>query len=489
MNGLALIHHLGQWSAGKGSLQNKPAGALARAISDGALNPGLRLPSERSLAQALSVSRTTVVAAYDSLRERGWVESRSGSGTRVSARSSVVTAARQAIQMGALATSPLLGILTHEQGPEMIDFAHRATSPLTELSSELFTIPPDEYGAIFEDARYYPLGLTPLRQAIADYYTQQGFRTAKEQVIVTTGAQQAITLCAAHFLQRGDTVLIEDPAYFGALDAFRSVGARILPLPVESNGVSASVIRDRVTASAARLVYITPTFQNPTGRVIPRSARKEICKIASELGVPIIDDGTLADLIIDGPSLPPLSADSPDAPVLTIGSISKLICSGLRVGWVRASEPMIQRLARLKSAMDLASPPLTQSIAVRLLHATDEARRLRGLQLKPRRDLVVSFLHRHLPKWKFWVPSGGLFLWVQLPSGDAREFAQVALRHGVVVLPGTVMSTSEAHVRFIRLPFLGSPETLRAGLTRLRNAWQDYESHHRRVNREAMALI
>jgi DNA-binding transcriptional MocR family regulator len=142
---------------------------------------------------------------------------------------------------------------------------------------------------------------------------------------------------------------------------------RIASLPVGTNGVSPSVIRDRISATSARIVYLTTTFQNPTGSVMPRSARKEISRIASELGVPVIDDGALADLNIDGLPPPPLATDNPDALVLTIGSISKLICSGLRVGWVRAPEPIIQRLARLKSAMDLGSPLLTQAIAARLL--------------------------------------------------------------------------------------------------------------------------
>lgn len=479
MEAQALIHHLGPWSLGKGSLQYKLTRAVVQAIRHGVLNPGIRLPSERSFAQALRVSRTTVVAAYDTLRESGWVESRSGSGTWINSGSSAVTAARSAAQAGALASSPLLGLLANQQEGDVIDFALGTTAPLTELRSELFTLPFDEYSALLNDHRYHPLGLTTLRQAIADYYSNSGFRTKKEEVLVTNGAQHAIALCTALFLQRGDTALVEDPAYFGALDAFRAVGARISPLPVESNGVSPSVIRDRITATAARLVYLTPTFQNPTGGVMPPSARKEVSRIVSELGVPVIDDGAPADLTIDGSPPPPLATDSPDALVLTVGAISKLICSGLRVGWVRAPEPTIQRLARLKSAMDLGSPLLTQSIAVRLLGVVDEARRLRRLQLKARRDLLVTLLRRQLPEWKFRVPSGGLFLWVKLPGGDAREFAQVALRHGVVILPGPVMSATEDHARFVRLPFLGKPEMLKNGLIRLTRAWRDYESRDR----------
>jgi DNA-binding transcriptional MocR family regulator len=489
MEAQTLVTQLGRWSLGKGSLQYKLTRAVSQAIKHGLLNPGIRLPSERSFAQALSVSRTTVVAVYDTLRESGWVESRSGSGTWISSRSSAVMAARSDAQAGVLASSPLLGLLSNQRERDVIDFALGTPAPLTELQPELFALPPDEYFGLLNDHRYHPLGLSSLREAIGDYYTNIGLRTRKEEILVTTGAQQAIMVCAALFLQRGDAALVEDPAYFGALDAFRAVGARIFPIPVGTDGVSPSVIRDRITATAARLVYLTPTFQNPTGSVMPRSARKEVSRITSELGVPIIDDGVLSDLSIDGSPPPPLAADNSDALVLTIGSISKLICSNLRVGWVRAPEPIIQRLARLKSAMDLGAPLLTQAIATRLLGVVGEARNLRRAQLKPRRDLLVSLLRRQLPEWKFRVPSGGIFLWVKLPSGDAREFAQVALRHGLAVLPGTVMSATENHARFLRLPFLGTPAILKSGVTRLATAWRDYESNDRRERPSELTLV
>ena len=127
-----------------------------------------------------------------------------------------------------------------------------------------------------------------------------GLETTPDQVLVTNGAQQAIALCAMRCLQRGDTALIEDPTYFGALEACRAIGARVSPLPVEAGGVRPAAIRDRLTATGARLIYLTPTFQNPTGAVMPLSARKEVARIVSEHGVPLIEDGSLADVILEG---------------------------------------------------------------------------------------------------------------------------------------------------------------------------------------------
>jgi DNA-binding transcriptional MocR family regulator len=485
-----LIDALGPWAAGKGSLQQKLARALTLTIRHGLLLPGIRLPSERALAQALSLSRTTVVAAYDHLREGGWVERRSGSGTRVCVRSDVVTAARNATQAAVLAASPLLGLLASHDRADMIDFALGTPLPLSGVLSDRFNVSAEEHAALVRDHRYYPLGLTVLRQAIAASYAKGGLPTSQEQILVTNGAQQAIALCAALFVQRGDSVLAEDPTYFGALDAFRAVGARVSPMPVPLNGVRPSVIRDRIVATAARLVYLMPAFQNPTGAVMPKAARKELAQLVMELGVPVIDDRTVAEIILDGKAPPPpIAVDCPDGMVLTIGSLSKLVWAGLRIGWVRAPEPIIQRLARLKTATDLGSPLLTQQIAVRLLGALDEFRELRRLQLAPRRDLLVALLQRRLPEWKFRVPLGGLFLWVDLPQSDAREYAQVALRHGVIVLPGPVMSAAEEQLRFLRLPFLAEPETLTMGVTRLAAAWRDYRTSDRPQIQSTVTLV
>jgi DNA-binding transcriptional MocR family regulator len=156
---------------------------------------------------------------------------------------------------------------------------------------------------------------------------------------------------------------------------------------------------------------------------------------------------------------------------------------------VRAPEPIIERLARLKSANDLGSPLLTQAIAVRLLAAMDQIRLLRHQELNPRRDLMAALLRESLPDWKFRVPAGGLFLWVRLPAGDSREFAQVALRHGTLILPGPAMSSAEQHAPFIRLPFLAEEEMLRTGVRRLAARWRAYQPAGRGDRRANVAMV
>ena len=471
-----LVSTLGVWTGGRGSLRHKLAGALMDGVRHGGLAPGVRLPSERALATALKISRTTVVAAYDALREAGWFESRHGSGTWVGTASAPVAKARNAARSAALGASAVLGLIVGPDADDIVDFGLGSPLPLTGLDEQLFVLPKDEYAALMHERLHYPLGLPLLRQAIADRYSQEGLDTRPDQILVTNGAQHAIALTAGLCVQRGDAALVEDPTYFGALDAFRAAGARLSTIPMRAGGVVPGALRDRIAATAARLVYLTPSCQNPTGAVMGAAARKEIARIAAETGTPMIDDRTMADLALEGSPPPPLASGAPDAPILTVGSLSKLIGPSLRAGWLRAPASLIQRLARVKTAMDLGSPLVTQAIAARLLRVVDEARTLRQRQLRPRRDRLASLLKTHLPEWRFSRPAGGLFLWVHLPAGDAREFAQVALRHGVVIVPGPNMSADEQHTRFIRLTFLWDADTLATGVGRLATAWRHYQS-------------
>jgi DNA-binding transcriptional MocR family regulator len=474
---------LGVWTGGKGPLHGKLARAIQTAVALGSLPPGIRLPAERSLADALKLSRTTVVTAYNGLRSENWVESRQGSGTYVCARSPVVHAARHAEQASRLASSPLLGMYRYDPAT-FIDLALGTTFSLTAMPSELYQLPEEEHQALLHERLYHPMGLPALRDAIALHYTKAGLATKPEQVLVTNGAQQGISLASLLYVQRGDTVLIEDPTYFGALDVFRNAGARMEPLPVGKDGVAASHFRERLRATGARLTYLTPSFQNPTGSVMPQAARRAVARASEELGAPIIEDESLVSIGFDGASPAPLAAYSETAPILTLGSLSKLMWQGLRIGWVRASEGTIERLCRLKISLEIGSPLWTQSVAVRLVEAIPLAQKLRRAQLMPRRDLLAGLLRKRLSDWEFQLPTGGLFLWVKLPSGDARELAQVALRHGVVILPGSAASPVEGYINFVRIPFLAEPETLRAAVDRLAAAWRDYRESGRPVRVE-----
>jgi DNA-binding transcriptional MocR family regulator len=474
---------LASWSTPKGALNRKLALAIQQGIASGAVAPGARLPAERSLARALAISRSTVVSAYAALCDSGWLESRRGSGTYVRAGSRVVHAARESSQARALAASPLFTLMAHDQ-ESAINLAIGTPYPL-RLPKKSISLAPADEETILCDRLYHPQGLPRLRQAIAARFSRTGLKTSVDQILVTNGAQQAISLIASLYLQRGDTALVEDPTYFGAIEAFRACGARVSSMPVGRDGVSPAILRERMSATAPRLVYLTPTYQNPTGAVMPESSRRAVARLARETGVPVLDDSSLADIVLEGGAPPPIAAFGDPGEVLTAGSISKLIWSGLRAGWIRASPPVIERLARIKTSHDLGSPLWTQAIAAQLIEGLPEAQRLRREELRPRRALLAGLLKKHLPDWTFRIPSGGFFLWVRLPAGDSREVAQVALRHGVVILPGTTMSAAGLHARFVRIPFLADPETLNEGIGRLSAAWREYQHVPRRMVAEA----
>lgn len=471
MNVNTLVQQLGNWTHGKGPLHVRLATALEQAIEQGRILPGGRLPAERLLAEALALSRTTVLTAYTTLKTDGWIESRTGSGTWVSKRRA--SAARQQTHSAIVSGTSTLSVLEID-GSQTVDLAAGTTLPLTELPSELYMIDAEARSLLLADRSYMPHGLPQLRQAIASLYSSRGLPTSSDQVLVTSGAQQALSLLASLYVQRGDTVLVENPTYFGALDAFRLAGARLSPVPVSEQHVSGSMLRDRLLAVGPRLLYLTPTYQNPTGAVMPGATRECIRALADEFGIPIIEDHTLSELSIDGSPPGLISAHGRAGTVLCVGSMSKLFWAGLRVGWVRGPSAAIAQLARVKTATDLGSALLTQAIAAQLLTVLDQAKAIRREQLLRRRDLLAGLIRDSLPGWEFKLPPGGLFLWVRLPSGDARYFAQCAARHGVAITPGSMFSCDEAYADYLRIPFVLDEESLVLGAARLGSAWSEF---------------
>lgn len=454
MNAAEWSKLLGSWPEGKGPLHQRLSAGIREAISSGLLVQGSRVPSERALADALSVSRNTVVAAYNALRDDGSLESQTGSGTRI--RKGTPRAPRRETP------SNLLGVLDRE-GEDAIDFASGTPYPLRGLPTEALRLDESEYERLLANRLYYPFGWPDLRAAVAARYTGQGLRTSPEEILITTGAQQAIMLAASLFLQRGDTVLLEDPCYFGAVEAFRSAGARLQPLPQSLH--------------EARLAYLTPTFQNPTGTVMPARAKQELVTHAAQRNLPLIDDRSLADIELEpiNPSETlPLAMWDQTGNVLTIGSLGKLLWAGIRIGWIRAARHMVERLVRLKMAHDLGTALPMQVQAARMMAYYDQAKTLRRAELSAKRDLVAGLLREMPGGWQFTLPRGGLFLWVKLPHGDARELAQVALRHGLVLLPGSNMSAEQKFTDYLRIPFLLDEADLSEGMKRLTGAWLEY---------------
>jgi DNA-binding transcriptional MocR family regulator len=479
MKATNFVSLLGAWRATPGPLYRRLATAAVHAMDSGRLPPGTRLPAERSLAAALAVSRTTVVGAYDLLREGGFIESRRGSGTRVrvGAGAGASAAATPGAGAGEL-TRPLRrmdffrGLV--EASGSRIEFLGAHLPAAQPFLDEEWMAAAGDLTAQLGHHGYLGLGLPALRQAIAAHLTAAGLPTAEEQMLVTSGAQQAIGLVAALYLQPGDAVALEDPNYPGALDIFNYARARLVPIPVTADGANVDRLREAVVRESPRLIYLVPSFHNPTGALMPEANRRMVARLAADTATPLLEDLTLADLDLDAPPPPPIAAAVPGAPVLTVGSLSKLVWAGLRIGWVRAEAPVIARLARFKVLSDLGSSVPGQVLAARLLGRAAAIREARRQQARERRLALEQALAAALPDWTWRRPAGGLCLWVRLPHGNAEELARFAQRHGVAIVPGPTCSPRDAWESYLRLPFVLGDDEMREGIARLARAWEDY---------------
>jgi DNA-binding transcriptional MocR family regulator len=322
---------------------------------------------------------------------------------------------------------------------------------------------------------YLPQGYRPLRDAVAARFTADGLPTGGEQMVVTTGAHQGISLVARQTLQPGDAVLVESPTFPGALDIFRRFGARTIPIPVDADGARSDVLEDLVARTGPKLIYLSPHFHNPTGAVMPEGRRREVAEVADRERVVVIEDLAMGDLALDEVDLPPpVAAFATGGNVHTLGSTAKLFWAGLRVGWVRSSDAWTVRMLATKTVADLGTPLISQLLAVRLLEHADQVLAERRTELRPRRDQLCQLLTDLLPDWEWRTPAGGLSVWVHLPTGNAVEFAELALRYGVAVVPGPALSVDEGNRRALRLVFARPEATIDVAIRRLAVAWENY---------------
>jgi DNA-binding transcriptional MocR family regulator len=464
-----VIDELGDWASGTGPLFRQLGRALASAIERGVLGRGTRLPPERTLADALHISRGTAVATYDLLVADGLVERRRGSGTFV------VGAGALSLPPGREGSALVRRLVERSAGPSsIIDLSisvlHDASRlPAVDLSSA-------DFAGVDPDTGYSPWGLTGLRVAVAEHVTGWGLPTRADEVVITTGAQQGISAAAACWLRPGDTVVVEDPSYPGAIAAFAQAGARLRGVRVDGDGVRVHALAAAL-ADRPALVYLQSTVHSPTGAVLPERRRRDIARLVHEARVPLLEDLALADLAWE-PAPPPIAAYAQDASVAVVGSLSKLFWGGLRLGWVRAPASLAVRFARVKATQDLGSSAVSQVLAERLLRASEPDQRAYGdglrTELRSRYETLAAALAHHLPDWRWNPPAGGLSLWVQLPTPTAERFAQIALRHGVAVATAPALSpAADAHPDRLRLSFSGPPDELVEGVRRLAAAWAD----------------
>ncbi|HEV3155575.1 MAG TPA: PLP-dependent aminotransferase family protein [Candidatus Baltobacteraceae bacterium] len=465
---------IGDWSTGTGPLYRRLAASIAAAIERGVVPVGERMPSERAFAEELAVSRRTVVAAYALLKSEGWLASREGSGTRTQRPASDGDVFHMPSDDGdAVLYSKLIG---DKRG--IIDLT-LAALPASPLIFDTLSQSGDDIAALM--ARYHgylPLGLPELRESIAGDFMRRGLPTHADDVLVTTGSQQAITLTARLLARPGDAIAVENPTNPGALDAFHQGRFDLVPLDVDSDGIAIDRLQERLTRRHPQLLYVTSSFHNPTGAVLSLPRRRALLEICARLHVPIIDDLAMVDFSLGDSLPPPLAKLDTNGIVITVGSADKLFWGGLRIGWARAPRSLIVRIGRLKSANDLGSSLISQLLTSKLLPLAERAKTLRSKELGASFARAARGLRELLPSWKWEQPRGGLSLWIELPWGNAEQFSQIALRHGVNVVPGSAFSVDGRHTQHLRLSCVAPAGEIDEGIRRLALAWETYQRAH-----------
>jgi DNA-binding transcriptional MocR family regulator len=260
-------------------------------------------------------------------------------------------------------------------------------------------------------------------------------------------------------------------------------------VPLGARGLSIDALRETVARTAPRVIYLVPTCHNPTGAIMDEAARRGVGEIADGSGAVVVEDLTLADLALERRPPAPIAQFARRGTVLTVGSLSKLFWGGLRVGWIRGPAAAITRLSRLKVVSDLSGSLVSEAIGVRVLARAEELAEARRRQVRERLATMMRLMAKHLPKWSYLRPSGGLSLWVRLPAGDVEELRTIALRRGVAIVPGTVNSPEGRWRDHLRLPYVAEAAVLEAGVRRLAEAWDEYAPRERGKGRGMGVLV
>lgn len=476
----ALASALGSW---RGLAASPAYAALADRIRllilDGRLAIGTRLPAERELAAHLSLSRTTISAAYAELRDSGYLESLRGSGS--------------------VARLPSRGDVVHDAAapPEFLDFS-RATLPAVPAVTAAAERAAAMLPSYLSESGFDPMGLRALRQALADRYTARGLPTDADQLMITIGAQHAIGLVARTVLSRGDRALVESPTYPHASESLRAHGARLVPVSVTTDeGWDELGLEQALQRTSPTLGYLMPDFHNPTGRSMPVEQRERVAALAAVQGTTLIVDETMGelgvlDLRVDAPLVLPFAASvSGDAAtrIVTIGSVGKTVWGGLRMGWIRADHELIQRIARVRYSSDLGTPILDQLVVLELLGDYDRILADRRAYLRAGRDHLLARLRAQVPDWQLPEPAGGLTLWINIGAPLSSQLALAARNEGLVIAAGPRFGMNGVFERFLRVPYSHPPELIDRAVDALASAWSGVARHPVVMGQEDLAEV
>jgi DNA-binding transcriptional MocR family regulator len=453
------------------------ATAISSAITDGRLASGVRLPSERELAKATGLSRTTTARAYALLREREYVATRRGSGSIV--------------RLPQVPGGKVDHLLTQD-GAEETDIDLRCTAQTAPPAvMRAYEAGLGHLGAYLPAQGLYPSGIPVLRELIAARYADRGVATEPDQILITSGALGSVAIAVRALLRDQESsgdgvtsrgrgrVLIERPSYPNAIASLEAAGARLVNYPLEhgpgGHHWDIDAMDEVIASSGARIAYLIPDFHNPTGALLPGDERSRLGEVLRRRSVVPIIDESLVELELEGTETPaPLAAHVPDS--ITVGSTSKIFWAGLRIGWLRVPSHRIDQIASARLSLDLGAPVLEQLAAAELMADHDAVVAETRSRLRRGRDLLVAQVRTHLPDWEFTVPRGGMSLWARLPNARSSALAAAAKEHGLGLVSGPNFAPGGGLNGWIRLPFTASEDQLAQVGGLLAAAWKDAQS-------------
>ncbi len=452
------------------------ADAVRRGLEQGELPPGTRLPPTRDLARRLGINRNTVVSAYDALAQEGLVQSHTGRGTFLVTPGGDYEApgpsggdaapwfsgfSRAVERAGVGRLLSMYRVVTSKEG---ISFAGSyPASDLMPVEPLRKAISGSMKEAGEELLGYGPTaGHEPLRRWIAGSMRKQGSVLDADQVLITNGAQQALELVFRVMIDSGDPVVIEEPTYTGALSALHSLGARVVGVPVDAEGMRPDLLAVALERHRPRLIYLQPTFQNPTTSVMSEARRREILAVAERHRCVVVEDDWGGELCFDGKPLPPsLHALDGGRRVIYLSTFSKKLLPGLRIGFVVAPPEVMEPLISLKQIRDCGTSPLLQAGLHRFLQSGGLNDHLRHALpvYRERRDATMAAMERYFPQGVRWTrPAGGLFTWVTVPPAiNTTDLFESARREGVLFSRGELFHSGGGGSDTLRLTFAGNP--------------------------------
>ncbi|MDV2884730.1 PLP-dependent aminotransferase family protein [Alkalihalophilus pseudofirmus] len=432
---------------------------IEQGISSGLFPGDSLLPSERALAKELNVNRSTVVSAYEELQSLGIVDRKKGSGTRVStdiwgiAHKRIPNWGRYVEDGSFLPNLPLVQkIRTEIQKNNLVNMASG------ELSAGL--MPTEAFQNILSNQPFlgslgydHQQGNEALRHTLVSHVREyKEINTNSSSILITSGAQQALHLIVECLLKPGDAVAIEDPSYCYSLPLFQSAGLRTFLLPVDKHGANPEDLMALHKKHRIRMVFLNPDYQNPTGTIMNISRRKKFLEISTELGIPIIEDDPYSLTSFNGEVNPTLKSLDTNGNVLYVSSLSKIVASGLRIGWIIGPSQVIQRLADAKQQVDFGHSVFPQWIANEFLGSEYVHSHIKTIrtQLKLRRDEIVLGLEEVMDdQIEFLTPAGGIHLWCRIKATiNEHKLLEESINNGVVFVPGSILGSNNGYIRF-----------------------------------------